>query len=300
EQMNADLGVDILQEAIENLNRQKGESIRFKFLQNSIKVLYGIYNGDYQQIIKSCNHALQFFTDKVGVYPAYYLFFFQTKGTAQTAIGAYKKATESFQKSELYTGTNLYNHYALQYYQTLNALHAGQYSIAYERYQKNKRCKFEDIREQFAIIEAYLYFLSHTGYLQLDKTFRMRKYLNDTFKAQSDKQGSNINILIAELLVYLVRDKGKFIDRIEAVKDYSYRHLKGPETQRAKWFIKILCLLPHSKVNFHAVALRRKAGRYIELLESHPVRMGEGFAVEIIPFDRLFQMIEEKVIKKAA
>ena len=128
----------------------------------------------------------------------------------------------------------------------------------------------------------------------------MRKYLNETFKAQKDKQGNNINILIAELLVYLAKDRDKFIDRIEAVKDYSYRHLKSPSAQRAKWFIKILCLLPHAKVNFHPVALRRKAKRYIDLLQSHPVRMGEGFAVEFIPFDQLLLMIENKIMKKVA
>ena len=298
EQMYSTVQADFLLEAAQNLSQKKGESVRYKFIETSIYVLYGLYTGKYQQIITSCTAALQFFDTKVGAYPAYYLFFLRSKGTAQTAMGRYNEAAESYREAEQYTSNKPYNAYALQYYKTLNALHAGHYQVAYDLYQRNKRCKIEDIRQHFAIIEAYLCFLTHTGYLQLDKHFRMGKYLNDTFKAQEDKQGENINILIAELLVYLARDRGKFIDRIEAVQHYSYRHLKGADTQRAKWFIKILCMMP--KVDFHPVALRRKAKRYFDLLESHPVRMGEGFAVEIIPYTDLLNMIVERLMKKVA
>ena len=300
EQKRSRVDADFLLEAIQNLSQQKGESVRFKFLQASIKVLYGVYTGDYKQVITSCTNVLQFFETQSGTYPAYYNFFLRTRGTAQTALGKYSEAAKSYQKADPYTKNKPYNAYALQYYKTLNALHAGQYQTAYDLYEQNKRCRIEDIRQQFAIIEAYLCFLNHTGYLQLDKIFRMRKYLNDTFKAQEDKQGSNINILIAELLVYLAKDRDKFIDRIEAVKDYSYRHLKSKDTQRAKWFIKILCMLPHPKVSFHPEALKRRAKRYIDLLESHPVRMGEGFAVEVIPFHKLLDMIVDKLMRKVA
>ncbi|MEM1321204.1 MAG: hypothetical protein AAGG75_13195 [Bacteroidota bacterium] len=291
---------DFLLEAIQQLSKQKGESVRFTFIKASINVLYRLYTGEYIELIANCTTALRFFATQEGAYPSYHFFLLYNQGIAQTAIGAYTKAEESYQSAELYTENKPFNHSILQYYKTLNALHAGQYPLAYELYQQNKRCKIDDIRAQFAIIEAYLCFLSHTGYLKLDKIFRMGKYLNETFGAQEDKQGSKINILIAELLVYLARDRGKFIDRIEAVKDYSYRHLKSSDTRRAKWFIKILCLLPHRQVSFHPVALQRKAKRYIELLKSHPVRMGEGFAVEIIPFEQLLEMIALQLKKRVA
>ena len=298
EQMYSTLRVDFLLEASQNVSQRRGDSIRYKFIEASINVLYNLYTGDYEQIIIGCTDAFQFFKTKAGAYPAYYFFILSNMGISQTAIGKYAEAAESYQEAEQYTVNKPYNAYSLQYYKMLNTLHAGHYQTAYDLYQKNKRCKIEDIRQHFAIIEAYLCFLTHTGYLQLDKHFRMGKYLNDTFKAQEDKQGDNINILIAELLVYLARDRGKFIDRIEAVQHYSYRHLKGADTQRAKWFIKILCMMP--KVDFHPVALRRKAKRYFDLLESHPVRMGEGFAVEIIPYTDLLDMIVERLMKKVA
>ncbi|MEM1323658.1 MAG: hypothetical protein AAGG75_25580 [Bacteroidota bacterium] len=300
EQTHSSIPLDFLREAVQNLNDQKGDSIKYKFFQASINVLYHLCSGKYKDIILVCEKVLNFFEHRKGVYPAYYLFFLKNRGTAQTATRDFAKASESYQAAEQYTTNSPYNTYMIRFYRILNELHAGNYQAAYDRYQKSKRCKFEDIRQHFVIIEAYLCFLASMGYLQLNKIFRIGKYLNDTFKAQEDKQGSNINILIAELLVYLARDRGKFIDRIEAVQHYSYRHLKSPDTQRAKWFIKILCLLAHPKVNFHPVALQRKAKRYIELLKSHPVRMGEGFAVEIIPFDKLVEMISLQLKKKVA
>ena len=298
--MHSTVDVGFLSEAVQDVNQLKGDSVVCKYYKTSINVLYNLYTGNYEGVISSCSGAFRFFETKEGAYPAHFFFVLTKRGIAQTALGKYSEAAKSYQKADPYTKNKPYNAYALQYYKTLNALHAGQYQMAYDLYQQNKRCKIEDIRQQFAIIEAYLCFLNHTGYLQLDKIFRMRKYLNDTFKAQEDKQGSNINILIAELLVYLAKDRDKFIDRIEAVKDYSYRHLKSKDTQRAKWFIKILCMLPHPKVSFHPEALKRRAKRYIDLLESHPVRMGEGFAVEVIPFHKLLDMIVDKLMRKVA
>ncbi|MEM1324090.1 MAG: hypothetical protein AAGG75_27775, partial [Bacteroidota bacterium] len=300
EQMHATVKPELLEETVREINQLKGESIKFKVYQGTINILNNLYKGEYLRIITDCTKALQYFEGKSGVYPAHHLFFLRNKGTAQTAIGQYEEAAISYEEAELYVANKPYNAYTLQYYKILNALHAQQYQIAFDLCQKSRRCKIEDLRQHFIIVEAYLHFLAHMGFLQLNRPFRISRYINDTFKAQEDKQGSNINILIAELLVYLVTNRGKFIDRIEAVQHYSYRHLKGSDTQRAKWFIKILCLLPHPKVNFHPVALQRKAKRYIDLLKNHPVRMGEGFAVEIIPFERLIEMIIEKARAKTA
>ncbi|MEM9918936.1 MAG: hypothetical protein AAF990_12620 [Bacteroidota bacterium] len=287
-----------LKRAIEDIEYYNGHSIKYKVHLAFLKVLYGLHTGSHSHIIDTCTKILLFFKNKKGVYPAHYFFFLQNRGVAQIAIKAHQEAYASFEEAEQYTTNRAYNLYTLQYYITLNALHAGDYLLAYTLYKKNKRCKIEHIRQHFALIEAYLCFLSHAGYLTLNRPFRMSKYLNDTFKVQQDKKGNNINILIAELLVYLVRNRAKFIDRIEAVQHYSYRYLRTKETERAKWFIKILCLLP--KVDFHPIALQRKAKRYIDLMKRHPARMGEQLAVEIISFDVLLEMLIDQLKKKVA
>ncbi|MEM9921256.1 MAG: hypothetical protein AAF990_24355 [Bacteroidota bacterium] len=266
--------------------------------KSMLSVLYAHSIGDYKLIANECSEVLKTLAATPGVFRSYYHFFLVSLGVAQIALKKYKAANKSFSQATLHVYRKTHNEYILKFYQTINALHAEQYQKAYNIVASTKRCKFEDIRQQFAIIEAYLCFLARFGYLTLNKTFRIGKYLNETIKAQSDKQGSNIAILIAELLVYLSRDRAKFIDRVEAVNNYSYRHLKDRETRRAKQFIQILCKIP--RANFNAVALRRIAQRQIQYLENNPMWMGNNFAVEVIPFERLFEMILDQLQRKVA
>ena len=214
---------------IEQLDDLQGQSLKFKIYHAMIKVLYGFEVGNHLFIIQTCTTIIKEINDRKGVYRSHHQFFRSKSGLAYLALTQYKEAEERFSQAALFAPRKSVNDYLLRLYRTINALHAGYYQTAYDLYKQNKKCRFEMIREQFAIIEAYMGFLSHMGYVQLDKTFRIGKYLNDTFKAQSDKQGSNITIIIAELLVYLARDKGKFIDRVESVNTYSYRHLKGQD-----------------------------------------------------------------------
>ena len=144
-----------------------------------------------------------------------------------------------------------------------------------------------------------MYFLKKVGKLDTGSDrFSLGKYLNETIEIAHDKAGNNVNVLIGELLVNLVSNRGKFIDRVEAVNSYSYKYLKGEETKRAKWFIRLLCMMPSA--NFHPVALERIGKRQIENLKKYPVYMGDNLSVEIIPFGDLWEMIVEQLKLKVA
>ena len=287
-----------LSHIIDQIRPYSGRSVKYKFYEASFHILYGLHSGQHELIIKWSTSVLDYFKNKQGAFPGYYYFFLIHQGIAQIAMKRYIAANDSFKVAEQYTKNKPYNYYLLKYYETLNALHSRNYWKAYELYQQFKKCRIDSIREQFSIVEGYLCFLSYTKHLKLNRPFRLGKYLNETFKAQADKQGDNINIIIAELLVYLVRDRGRFIDRVEAVEHYSYKHLKNKDNQRAKWFLKILCLLP--KVNFHYLALERRVKRLIQQLQKQPLRMGDGFAVEIIPYEQVLEIIMVQLGKKAA
>ena len=286
------------EDIIKEVEISKGKSLSYHTHRAMIKVLYGFNIGNYSLIIKNCCWVLDYFEGKKGVYSSHWLFFLMNMGIAQMAIADYANANQNFVKAEQYALSKSVNDYLLRLYRTINMMHQGDYKKAYDLYRQNRKCRFEMIRQQFAIIEAYMCFLAHRGYLQLETTFRLGKYLNETFKAQADKRGSNIAILIAELLVYLSRDRGKFIDRVEAINNYTYRHLKGPGTKRAKQFIKILCLMP--RANFDPAALQRIAHKQIQFLEEHPVYMGDHVLIEIIPFGSLLEMIMEQLKQKVA
>lgn len=146
---------------------------------------------------------------------------------------------------------------------------------------------------------AYFYFLHRVGQLDAEYTrFSVGKYLNETVAIAHDKTGSNVNILIGELLVYLVKDRGRFIGRVEAVNNYSYRHLKTPATQRARWFIRMLCMIPRADFNF--IRLKRIATKQLTNLENYPIHTGDNLSIEMIPFGDLLTMIEVALKKKVA
>ncbi len=297
-QLKGDLKAEQLDHTIQELAQWKGQSIKAISYQAMLMVLHGFRVGDYLKIREKCRDTLLFFTNKKGVFSSHRQFFLINQGIAEMVLQDYPAAQACFDQAQSHAAPKSINDYISRYYQTLNALHAGDYPLAYQLYRKNRRCKYEMVREQFAIIEAYLCFLAQLGHLQIDHIFRLGKYLNDTFKSQSDKQGDNIAILIAELLVYLARDKGKFIDRVAAISHYNYRHLKRPESQRARHFIKILLRLPAA--NFNPVALQRKAAKDIAFLHNHPLRLGENFALEIVPFERLLHLIGQYLQRRRA
>ena len=297
-QINGTFPAEKLKRVVEQTALLSGESLKCYTYHSMLNVLYGFRIADYQLIIKCSEQTLNYFETKKGVLKSHYLFFLTNKGITQIATEKYKEAEQTFFEAEQYIHAKSINEYIIALYKTINALHSGNYQLAYQLFRQNRRCKFENIRQQFAIIEAYLCFLAQMGYLQLNHTFRLGKYLNETIKAQADKQESNINILIAELLIYLVRNRGKFIDRIEAANNYSYRHLKGPATKRAKRFIKILCLLP--RANFKPSTLKRIASNPIQFLNENPIHVGNNIAIEIIPFEALLKMILQQLERKVA
>ncbi|MEO1628184.1 MAG: tetratricopeptide repeat protein, partial [Bacteroidota bacterium] len=285
-------------DAINSIEQLNGTSIQYYSHLFRLKILLGVQQGDYPAVSQQCKKALQFFAGRKGVHSSTFQFLHLKKGISHMVQSDYRKAGRSFSQAAKLAPVKSVNDYISRLYLALNAIHAKNYTEAYEIYRANRKCKFAPIREQFTIIEAYMCFLAHEGYLQLDRRFRIGKYLNETFQAQANKQGDNINILIAELLVYYARDREKFIDRVDAVKRYSYQYLKTTETQRAKHFMKILCLLP--KANFHIPTLRRLAKRHIDWLDDHPLHVGNNFAIEIIPFDDLLKMILGKAERKMA
>ncbi|MEO1627923.1 MAG: hypothetical protein AAFV25_22430 [Bacteroidota bacterium] len=194
-----------------------------------------------------------------------------------------------------FTSPKSFNDYTLRLYKTINHLHARQYQQAHDLFQQNNKCRFPTIREQFAIIEAYLYFLSYKGQLNFSKRFRLGKYLNETIQSQANKQGDNIAILIAELLVHWTRDRDRFIDRIDTIQQYAYKYLKSPETERARRLIKILGFAP--KANFHGPTLAVLAKRHVLALQKQKARFGEGIAIiEVIPFEDLLDVLLETTV----
>ena len=286
-------------EMMTELDRHHCTTTRYVQFYYMIVIFYNLNTRDYKAVKKSSQLALEILRNRKGVYRSVLQFFAKNKALGHLAHREYSVCRKLLLEAEQYSENHSFNLGILHYYQALNELHSEEYNRAYELYRIHRKTKYEVLREQWKVMGAYLYFLKKVGRLStgVDR-FSVGKYLNETAKSSSDKTGNNINILIGELLIYLVKNKGKFIDRIESINQYSYYHLKNSDTQRARWFIRILCTLP--RANFSAAGMERLASRQIDNLFKYPISVGDNLSIEIIPFEKLIELIWERLKEKVA
>jgi len=301
-QMNAQRGFgkkEVVADQLKELETFSCTSVRFLQHFYTLHIIEDLQRMDYPNVKQSAGKALELLRYKKGAYRSHLQLFTRVKAIAHTTLCEYKQAKELYTEAEQYSALRSYNRGILHYYQAINALHSKDYQGAYELYRQHRKTKFAILAEQWSIMAAYMYFLKKLGKLDTgNDRFSLGKYLNETIEIAHDKTGNNVNVLIGELLVNLVKNRGKFIDRVEAVNSYSYKYLKGEETKRAKWFIRLLCMMP--RANFHPVALERMAKRQIDNLKKYPVYMGDNLSVEIIPFGDLWEMIAERLKERVA
>lgn len=179
------------------------------------------------------------------------------------------------------------NQERLAIYQTINYFHQGQFL---EALQICKSVQKPTDEEFWRILTYYARLLS-------GEKIRTGKFLNEVPIFSKDKIGMNSNILIIQILSYLKRKEyDKIIDRLDAVKAYSYRHLKDDKAIRTDCFIQILLRL--EKSYFNATNLQLKAKPYLEKLKQLPLEKSmQEVDLEIVPYEKLWEFVL-KCLKK--
>ena len=168
-----------------------------------------------------------------------------------------------------------------------------------------KKLQLYKTQHQFWLIkDAYIHFLLRMDKITLvekenqkQKTFRLGKFLNEVPLFSNDKRGLNISILILQMLFYLLDRKfGRFIDRMDALNQYSYRYLRNDESLRSNCFIKMILKIPDA--NYHPVAVQRHVEKYYKKLLSTTLEISEQSSeIEIIPYENLWEMVLELMEK---
>lgn len=155
----------------------------------------------------------------------------------------------------------------------------------------------ENTRELWLIYEAYTCLLAAYGKLEWPDLakFRASRFVNSTPIYSKDKSGLNISILIIKLLFLLLeRRHGALLDEVEAVDQYCYRHLRGKDTRRSYYFLKMLIQIPLAR--FHGSEIKRKSRLYIERMLALPVQVGNQInEIEIIPYEILWEYVMESL-----
>ena len=203
-------------------------------------------------------------------------------------------------------GTSIW-YFALEYYIIL-LFHSKQFQKSYQIFLEaihHPRFKYQykNISEQWKIFEAFIYYLILKQEIQIGgktelKKFRLNKFLNEVPIYSKDKRGTNISILILQILFLLEQKKyQKIRDRVEALQVYTYRYLRKDHTYRSNCFIKMLLQLPKSK--FNKTAVERKVEKYKEKLQKATNNIAnQSSLIEIVPYETLWEYVLDSLDNK--
>ncbi len=175
------------------------------------------------------------------------------------------------------------------------------YEALYTVYLDTKaRLKLEIDKEEWLIRSAYIHFLIRAGKVdpknmdtKTQDSFVLTKFLNSVPFFSKDKSGQNISIIIVQMLFYFLDKKwDKVLDKIDGLRQYSFRYLNRDESMRSNCFIKML--IAAEKANFNRQLTVTYTKSLYEKMISSPYVLSDNSAfVEIVPYETLWELTLE-------
>lgn len=179
---------------------------------------------------------------------------------------------------------------------------ARRYQKGLETYQKvASHPKFESlggaVRDNWHLFGGYFHLLVVLGQLEAGKVeaivgeFKYAKLNNEIGVLGKDKQGMNIPLVILPLIYHLANntfDSDKI--SLEALEKYRKRHLDNVMNRRSAAFLNML--IAYAKRDFQSASAEKKIRKELETLaQNQPQVAGQTFAVEIIPYEDIWEML---------
>jgi hypothetical protein len=159
------------------------------------------------------------------------------------------------------------------------------------------------LRDNWQLYGGYLHLLAALGQLDPKEVesavgpFRYAKFINEFEVLDKDKEGMNIPLVLLPILFSLakgVTEEEEFGRSVEAFEIYRKRYLDNEMNRRSASFMNMLMALP--KKAFDEAAAERKIKKEMAVLESIPPQVaGQNFAVEIVPYEDLWEMVMTKM-----
>jgi len=249
---------------------------------------------DYKNIIRTCDEAIASIPDDYQNKIAMRFTYLQMQLPALIVTGRLKKAKIIAKESCNMMPEGNFNWHLALIRRIIICLHADNYQEAYELYKAHGRreCAYPTLSEYQDIIWGYIYFLIKVEKIKEHtiERFHLGKFLNDVPMYSRDKTGHNINLFIIQIIIRLQREQyGQIIDRIDSLKSYVRTYTKNPETVRANIFLNMIIRM--EAASFHRAATERKTASLLERLKNTPIRLGQNLAIEVIPYEVLWEEI---------
>jgi hypothetical protein len=280
-------------------------SYRLNLLAHHVFIFAHQVMTDYAKMAEACREALHFFEQQQQRDSrAIIINFTSLLIAALHMLGHYQEAINESKKILVLAPKNNINWFNASEILIYTHLHAQQYELALAvliEVKNNPALSKQPslVQERCRTSEAMVFYLIRAGKLQqpegVEFNFRTKKFINEFSKSLHDKSGNNI-VLITLMILFLLLDEdySSIIDKIDALKAYTHRHLRRDETYRTNCFIKMILQL--EKGDFHPVAVQRKAEPYYKKLLAVPLHKAkQDHDLEIIPYETLWTFILESL-----
>lgn len=292
-----------------DLIRSEHNSYWFNLIYFNIKTVQYELANNYKKTIEVAREALSFFEQKehLATMNARSIFLFKIIG-AQIYLKHFEEIEEYINKCLELTQEGSFNWFLTYDRFMIYLFHSQQFNRAHEVFVEISnhpqfKAQLNRVSENWTIHEAFLQYFIVMGKITIEKEvargkFRISKFLNQFPTFSKDKRGSNITILLLQILFLLQQKKyGDIIDRMEALKSYSHRYLRKDGTFRSNCFIKMLLCLPAA--SFHKKAVLRKADKYWKKLQEVPIEeANQSVELEIVPYEMLWEFVLEELDEK--
>ena len=286
---------------------QEYDSYTIQMHGNMIELMTYTVDYDYKSALQCCERAIRVFQSKPYNCTTPLQVYYYQKLVCHIQLKQFEQGSETARVCFEITREGTFNWFKSHELYFYLSMHTEQYAKAAEIINavlRHPRFQFlpEIVKETWSIFEHYGYYLSALGKIPGHTNFRFKptKFSNDLPKFTKDKAGMNIAIIILKIIFMIhERRESKFLDQIEAIEQYCYRHLNEPETRRSFKFIKMLLQIPLR--NFNVEEFRQNAEKILSDLNAtpHDISM-QTYEIEIIPFEKLWDMVLASLEDKRA
>ena len=274
------------------------DSLEIHYYSSSVRINNCIAHCNYLRAVSIADSELNYFSNlPVNISVKFNILL--KKGICLIAAGQHNAASFTLHHAAEIITQRSYNHNLALIFRTVQFIHAAKYPDAWKHYQDGaNNCRWTILKEQWQVLHAFLYILSNAEHIDTGtRRFSVGKFLNELPLSSQDKTGQNVNIIVAQLVILLQKRRiDEFIDRAEAAKAYSYKHLKGSGMERARLFLRMIAEIP--KQNFQRRLVDRAVASKLKRLEAAAISIGYHMELEIMPFTDLWQIIRNKSLKQ--
>jgi hypothetical protein len=260
--------------------------------------------GDYPGAIRTADEAERVLKKCKGAGKQSLSLMALTRVDCSVKLQDFREGTRQVRRAKEMVPMGSINHIKLSEYAVTLGLQTENFDYAYEQLAQVDRTSLRRLLTQqhveyWLILEAYVNLLIMAGRIDIRKTsgtlpdFKLYKFVNNVPSYSKDKQGMNIQILILQVIFFIIKQQyGKIIDRTDALIRYGSRYLMDNENLRNNCFFKLL--VTAEKCNFHRAATIRKSKKtYQKMVSPRALRLGRANSTELIRYETLWEIVLE-------